>query len=76
LLDAGYGDVHAEHQAWVKEAIDRGVEKSVGGCGTGDAAGEEKAGDGGWAVEVFGERDCGCGVSGVEGPLPRPGWGG
>ncbi len=72
LLDAGHGDVHAEHQARVEEIFDGGIEKSVGGCGISQAAGDQKVGDGGWAAEMCGEGCCSGGVSGGDGPLPRP----
>jgi hypothetical protein len=38
VLDAGYGEVHAEHKHGIDEVVDGWVEEGLGGCGVRDAS--------------------------------------
>ena len=55
MLDAAYGNVHAEHEHGIVQIIDGGFEEGLSEGGLRDASGEDERSDGVWAVKLLGQ---------------------
>jgi hypothetical protein len=68
MPDAGYGDVHAEHEHRVVQIIDCGFEEGLSEWGLRDASRVDERSDGVWAVKLLGQARYGGGICRLKDP--------